>query len=156
MQSTATTVEEYLVSLPVARRTALQAVREVILGHLPVGYKESMQYGMIGYGVPLKLYPAGYHANPKQPIPYAALASQKNYMAIYLLSICGEPGAEEWFRAAYLKTGKKLDMGKSCVRFKKLEDLPLELIGEAVAREPVAQMVEWNEQARNRTRQRRH
>jgi hypothetical protein len=141
MQSTAQTVPAYLAGLPDERRLALSAVRETILRHLPEGYEEGMQYGMIGYYVPHRLYPAGYHCNPKEPLPFAALASQKNYMAVYLGCVYGSEEEAAWFREAYLTTGKKLDMGKSCVRFKRLADLPVELIGEAVARIPVAQFI---------------
>lgn len=141
MQSQAATVEEYLASLPEERREALSAVRETILRHLGEGFEEGMQYGMIGYYVPHRLYPAGYHCNPKDPLPFAGLASQKNYMAVYLSCVYGSEEQASWFREAYLATGKKLDMGKSCIRFKRLADLPVELIGEAVARVSVAQFV---------------
>lgn len=138
MQSKATTVEEYLKQLPEDRRAAISKVRSVIRKNLPKGVAEGMQYGMIGYFIPHKLYPPGYHCDPKQPLPFAALASQKNYMSIYLCSIYQDPGDERWVRDEFAKHGKKLDMGKSCIRFKKLDDLPLEVIGEAVARFPAA------------------
>ena len=141
MQSQATTVEEYLASLPEDRREALSAVRETIRSNLGEGFEEGMQYGMIGYYVPHRLYPAGYHCNPKEPLPYAALASQKNYMSVYLGCVYGSEEEAMWFRDAYLATGKKLDMGKSCVRFKRLADLPLEVIGEAIARVSLEQFV---------------
>jgi len=142
--SKAPTVNEYLASLPPDRRAALEAVRKVILKNLDKDYEEGMQYGMIGYYVPHRVFPAGYHCDPKQPLPFAGLASQKNHMAVYLMSVycgCDDPakaptGEAAWFRKAWEKTGKKLDMGKSCVRFKKLEDVPLEVIGEAIARVP--------------------
>src|SRR4051794_35689361 len=118
MTSHAKTVAEYLASLPLDRRTALSAVREVILANLPKGYEECMQYGMIGYVVPHSIYPAGYHCNPSQPLGYASLGSQKNHMAIYLCNVYGHNETEDWFRQAYAATGKKLDMGKACVRFK--------------------------------------
>lgn len=137
MQSKAATVLEYLDELPPDRREAIQAVREVILANLIGGYEETMQYGMISYVVPHSIWPKGYHCDPKQPLPFAALASQKNHMAVYLMGIYAAPGEESWFREAYLATGKKLDMGKSCVRFKRLDQLPLELVGEAVRRVPV-------------------
>jgi hypothetical protein len=145
MQSKATTVDQYLASLPEDRRTAISAVREVILENLDKNYEEGMQYGMIGYYVPHKVYPAGYHCDPKQPLPFASLASQKSHMAIYLMCIYGQPEHEKWFREAWAKTGKKLDMGKSCVRFKKLEDLPLDVIGEAIRRAPVKAYIEHYE-----------
>src|SRR5580693_637357 len=133
MQSGAKTVAEYLDSLPADRRAAISAVREVIRANLDAGYEEGIQYGMIGYYVPHRLFPAGYHTDPEQPLPFAALASQKSHMALYLMGVycgCAEgPGGETkdtlWFREAWAKTGKKLDMGKACVRFKKLENVAL-------------------------------
>src|SRR5437867_9584228 len=125
MLSTAKTVADYLAELPPDRREAISAVRKVILKNLPKGFEEIMQYGMIGYVVPFKLFPAGYHCDPTQPLCYAGLASQKNHMAIYLMTVYGHKETEEWFVRAYKASGKKLDMGKSCVRFKKLDDLPL-------------------------------
>lgn len=134
MMSTARTVEEYIAGLPDDRRVAISTVRDVILKNLPRGFEEVIQYGMIGYVVPHRLYPAGYHCDPTQPLCFAALASQKNHMAIYLMTVYGDVKTQKWFRQAYLATGKRLDMGKSCVRFKKLDDLPLDVIGQAVAR----------------------
>jgi len=141
MQSTARTVKEYLNALPPDRRSAVSAVRDVILANLPAGYEEVMQYGMISYVVPHRLYPAGYHCKPGDPLPFAALASQKNHMAVYLCNVYGHKETQDWFRKAYQATGKKLDMGKSCVRFKKLEQLPLDVIGQVVARTPVKNYV---------------
>jgi hypothetical protein len=138
MQSKAATVPEYLASLPADRREAIEAVRAVILKHLGKGFTEGMQYGMITYAVPHSIYPAGYHCDPRQPLPFAALASQKGYMSIYLSWLYGSPSEEARFRAQWAKSGKKLDMGKSCLRFKKLDDLCLDLIGEAIASVPVA------------------
>lgn len=139
MRSTAKTVREYLAALPKDRRVALQAVRRVIVENLPKGYEETMQYGMIGYVVPLSLYPKGYLGKKDTPLPYAALASQKRHMAVYLMNIYADRDrkAEQWFKKAYEASGKKMDVGKSCVRFRKLEDLPLDVIGKAVARTPV-------------------
>jgi Domain of unknown function (DU1801) len=136
MQSKATTVEQYLAELPEDRRTALEAVRQVILKNLDKDYEEGIQYGMIGYYVPHRVHPAGYHCDPKQPLPFAGLASQKNYMSLYLMCVYGDTNHSKWFREAWAKTGKKLDMGKACVRFKKLDDLPLDVIGEAIKRVP--------------------
>jgi hypothetical protein len=136
MISKATTVKEYLALLPPDRRAAIGAVRAVILENLGKGYEEGIQYGMIGYYVPHSLYPRGYHCDPKQPLPFAGLASQKNHMAVYLCCMYGDMDQAKWFRAQWAKTGKKLDMGKSCVRFKKLDDLPLDVIGQAIARVP--------------------
>lgn len=142
MQSTATTVDEYLASLPPDRRAALTAVREVILQNLDAGYEESMQYGMIGYGVSRRVHPAGYHCDPSKLVPFAALASQKGYMSLYLMSVYTGSEEERWFREAWARSGKKLDMGKCCVRFKKLEGLDLEVVGEAIRRVPATAYVE--------------
>jgi Domain of unknown function (DU1801) len=137
MTSDAKTVKEYLASLPAERKSAISAVRDVILANLPAGYEECMQYGMISYVVPHSLYPAGYHCDPKQALTYASLGSQKNHMALYAMCVYGHGPTEEWFRKAYQAAGKKLDMGKACVRFRKLDDVPLEVIGQLVARVPV-------------------
>jgi hypothetical protein len=147
MKNNAKTVDGYLKALPDDRRAALSAVREVILANLPTGYEECLHYGMIGYVVPHSLYPAGYHCDPKLPLGFACLGSQKNHMALHLMSVYGNPAAEAWFRKAWLATGKKLDMGKACVRFKKLEDVPLEVIGQVFARTPVKQYIAAVEKA---------
>jgi hypothetical protein len=141
MTSKATTVEDYLEALPPDRRAAISAVRQVILASLPAGYEERMSYGMIGYVVPHSLYPAGYHCDPKLPLPLAILGSQKNHMAIHLCHVYGDAATEKWFRKAWLATGKKLDMGKACVRFKKLEDVPLDVIGQVIARTPAKKYI---------------
>lgn len=147
MQSKATTVEAYLKELPADRRAAIEAVRAVILKNLGKGYQEGMAYGMIGYSVPHALFPSGYHCDPKMPLPFAGLASQKQYMSVYLTGLytfgdrC-EGKLLKWFTDAWKKTGKKLDMGKVCIRFKKLDDLPLEVIGEAIARVPVQECID--------------
>jgi Domain of unknown function (DU1801) len=138
MQSSAQFVEQYLASLPEDRRIAIEKIRSVILANLDGNIEEGMQYGMIGYYVPHRIYPAGYHCDPKQPLPYAGLASQKNHMSIYMMTIYGDPNHLKWFESAWKKTGKKLDMGKSCIRFKKLEDVALEVIGEAFKRIPAS------------------
>ena len=155
MTSNAKSVDDYLRSLPEDRRTALSAVRKVIAANLPEGYAECMFCGMIGYVVPHSIYPAGYHCNPSQPLQYAALGSQKNHMAIYLCNVYGDPATEKWFRRSFQKTGKKLDMGKSCVRFRKLEDLPLDLIGKVIARTPVKKYLARIEQVLQRPAQKR-
>ncbi|UCE58545.1 MAG: DUF1801 domain-containing protein [Phycisphaerales bacterium] len=147
MKSHATSVERYLADLPADRRAAIEAVRVVILKNLPRGYEEGMQYGMIGYYVPHSVYPPGYHCDPRQPLPFAGLVSQKNHMSISLMCIYGDPEHETWFRAAWTKIGKKLDMGKSCVCFKKIDDVPLKVIGEAIRRVPVKKFVEHYESA---------
>lgn len=130
MRSEAKTVDEYLKSLPENRRAALTEVRNVIIKNLPKGYEEVMNWGMIAYQVPLKVYPETYN---KQPLLFAALASQKNHMAVYLSGIYMLEESRNHFETEYKKTGKKFDVGKSCVRFKKLDDLPLPLIGETIA-----------------------
>jgi hypothetical protein len=136
MQSKAKTVAQYLAELPAERRAALGAVRKVILANLDKGYEEGMQYGMIGYYVPHRVFPAGYHCDPKQPLPFAALASQKNHMSVYLTSAYGDGVEQKWLREQWGRTGKKLDMGKCCIRFKDLEDLALDVIGKAIRRVP--------------------
>lgn len=147
MQSKAATVEQYLAEMPPERRAAIQAVREVMLRNLGEGYEEGMGYGMMGYYVPHSIYPAGYHCNPKLPLPFAGLANQKQHMSVYLMSLYGPDSDEAWFRDAWAATGKKLDMGKSCIRFKRVEDLALEVIGEAMRRMPVARWIEYYERA---------
>jgi len=147
MQSKAKSVQEYLDSLPQERRAAIGAVRRVILQHLPKGYQETMQYGMITYAVPLSLYPPGYRCGKDVPLPYVSLASQKNYMSLYLCNIYGDKKAEQWFQSEFKASGKRLDMGKSCVRFKKLEDLPLGVIGKAIARTSVKDLIALYEKA---------
>ena len=130
MRSEATTVREYLEGLPDDRRRAIAAVRKVIRAHLPEGYEEAMNWGMITYQVPLRTCPDTYNG---QPLMYAALASQKNHMAVYLTAIYMSEPERKAFERAYKTTGKRLDAGKSCVRFRKLGDLPLELIGDTIA-----------------------
>ncbi|MBI3073551.1 MAG: DUF1801 domain-containing protein [Deltaproteobacteria bacterium] len=142
MKNKATTVKEYLSELPDDRRKALSAVRNIIVKNLDAGYEEGIQYGMIGYYVPHRIFPAGYHCDPKQPVPFASLASQKNHMAIYLMSIYGNPDEVAWFKSAWAKTGKRLDVGKSCIRFKKLDDLPLDIIGDAIRRVPAKAFID--------------
>lgn len=147
MQSKASTVAEYLKNLPEDRRVAIGAVRKAILANLDTDYEEGMQYGMIGYFVPHRVYPAGYHCDPRQPLPFVGLASQKNHMSVYLMSVYADRDEEGWLRDRFAKAGKKLDMGKCCIRFKRLEDLPVEVIGEAVRRVPVKRHVEYYESA---------
>ena len=128
----ATTVTEYLSALPDDRRKALQAIRKTIKANLDPRIKEGIQYGMIGYFIPHSVYPDGYHCAPHEPVPFASIASQKNHMAVYLFCIYTSPDHEKSFVKDWKATGKKLDMGKSCVRFKKLEDVPLEVLGDAI------------------------
>ena len=143
MQSHATTVDEYLSELPDERREAIGRVRQTILANLPQGYEEAMNWGMITYQVPLETCPDTYNG---EPLMYAALASQKNHMAVYLTGIYMSDEARAKFEAAYKATGKPLDVGKSCVRFKKLDDLPLPLIGESIASEDVEGFVARSKQ----------
>ena len=150
-KSAARTVDEYLADLSPERRQAVAAVRHAVLENLPSGYEEMMTFGMIGYVIPLERYPKTYN---KQPLMYAALASQKQYMSLYLMNIYGDPETERWFNGAYAATGKRLDMGKSCVRFKKLDDLPLDVIGQAVARTSSEDFIQRYEESRSQTRRR--
>jgi hypothetical protein len=147
MQSKARTVREYLAELPPDRRAAIQAVREVILANLDPDYEEGMQYGGIGYYVPHRLFPAGYHCDPSQPLPFAGLGSQKNHMSVGFMAHYGGSAEGKWFRSAWAKTGKKLDMGVCCIRFRKLEDLPLDVIGEAVRRVPAKAFIDFYQKA---------
>ena len=145
MQSKATTVDAYLAELPEERREAISSIRGVILKNLPNGYEEGMQWGMIGYYVPHSLYPAGYHCQPEEPLPVASLASQKNHMAFYGLGLYINEAQARWFVEEWKKAGKKLDMGKSCVRFKTLDDVAVDVIGRAIKRLPVEQYIEQYE-----------
>ena len=129
-RSSATTAKQYLDELSADRRSVVSAVRKVILRHLPKGYRESVNWGMISYEVPLERYPNTYNG---QPLAYAALAAQKNYFALYLMCVYQDPNQEAWLKKEFKKAGKNLDMGKSCVRFRKVEDLPLHVIGKIVA-----------------------
>jgi hypothetical protein len=139
MQSQAATVPHYLSELPAERRAAIEAVRAVILANLDKqGLEEGMQYGMIGYYVPHRVFPQGYHCDPRQPLPYAGLATQKQHMSIYLMFAYGDAAHEQWLRSAWARAGKKLDMGKACIRFKRLEDLALDVLGEAIRRVPAS------------------
>jgi uncharacterized protein YdhG (YjbR/CyaY superfamily) len=147
--SDARTVDDYLASLPPDRRAALEAVRETVLANLPSGFEEGMSYGMIGWYVPLETFPDTYNG---QPLGLAALASQKNHMSLYLNNVYGDPATEAWFRERWAKTGKKLDMGKSCVRFRRLDDLPLDVIGETIARATLNRYVDRYREVRGSSR----
>ena len=144
-RSEAKTVEEYLDELADDRRATLEAVRDVVRANLPDGYEETVQFGMISYVVPLERYPKTYN---RQALQYAALASQKNYVSLYLMNVYGNEETERWFVDRYRASGKRLDMGKSCVRFKSIDDLPLDLIGETIARTPVDDFIALYETAR--------
>jgi uncharacterized protein YdhG (YjbR/CyaY superfamily) len=149
MRSEAKTVQEYLAELPAERREAIEEVRGMILANLPDGYQERMNWGMIAYEVPLETYPDTYN---KQPLMYAALASQKNHMAVYLTGIYTDEVAREHFEEDYKATGKRFDVGKSCVRFRKLDDLPLDVIGQAIASKTVEEFVYSYEAGRKEAR----
>ncbi len=134
MQSSATTVQEYLAELPDDRQAAIEAVRATIKANVDDDIEEGMQYGMIGFYVPHRVFPAGYHCDPKQPLPFVALASQKRHMSVYLMTTYMDGAQDTWLREAWAKAGKKLDMGKCCIRFRELEDVPLDVLGEAIRR----------------------
>lgn len=137
----AITVKEYLAALPADRRSALGAVRKVINDKLPGGYEEGMQFGMISWFVPLSMYPAGYGENPKVPLPLVCLASQQSGMVLHFLCFYADSTLSPWFTSEYKKSGKELDMGKGCVRFRKLDDLALDVIGRTIARVPAEEHI---------------
>jgi hypothetical protein len=147
MRSDAATVDEYLASLPEERREALSAVRRTILEHLPPGYVETMGWGMIAYVVPLETHPDTYNG---QPLMYAALASQKHHMAVYLTGVYSDDAARERFLDGYRASGNRPDVGKSCVRFKRVDDLPLDVVGDAIGSYGVGEFVRMQEEIRAR------
>jgi hypothetical protein len=147
VRSAAATVEEYLQELVPDRREEIQAVRELVLDNLPPGYVETMNWGMITYEIPLERYPETYN---KQPLMYAALASQKRYLSLYLMCVYSHQESRIWFEERFKASGKKLDMGKSCVRFRRVEDLPLDLIAETVAGTSVEDYIRFYEASRRR------
>jgi uncharacterized protein YdhG (YjbR/CyaY superfamily) len=135
MQSKAITVDQYIDELPEDRKKAMAELRKVIKKNIPNGFQETMGYGMAGYVVPHSKYPAGYHCDPKLPLPFIGFASQKNFIAVYQMGIYADPKLLRWFTESHAKASqKKLDMGKSCLRFKKPEDIPYNLIGELVSK----------------------
>jgi uncharacterized protein YdhG (YjbR/CyaY superfamily) len=135
MQSKAITVDQYIEEIPEDRKQAVTELRKVIKKNIPKGFQECMSYGMVGYVVPHSKYPAGYHCDPKLPLPFLAFASQKNFIAVYHMGIYAEPRLLKWFTEAHAKASpKKLDIGKSCMRYKKAEDIPYQLIGELVSK----------------------
>lgn len=144
----ASTVSEYLASLSPADRADIRKVRAVIVKNLPKGYKEAVQWGMICYSVPLSRYPDTYNG---QPLCYAALAAQKNYHSLYLMNVYTTPAEEKAFKARYEASGRKLDMGKSCVRFRAADDLPLDIIATVIAKTPVDEFISTYEKARLKT-----
>jgi hypothetical protein len=135
MISKALTPEDYIEEMPEDRKSAFRKLRATIKKNLPKGFKEGMGYGMMGYSVPHSKYPAGYHCNPKDPLPFMGMASQKNFIAIYHMGVYADPKLLKWFTEAHAKASpKKLDMGKSCIRYKKPEDIPFDLIGELASK----------------------
>ena len=148
MQSKATTPDEYLASITEDRKKAMTELRKIILANLPKGFKEGMSYGMLGYCVPHELYPDGYHCDPKLPLPFMSVASQKNFIAVYHMGVYADPALLKWFTEEYAKHSKvKLDMGKSCIRFKKPEQIPFKLIGELASKITVKQWIDMYESA---------
>ncbi len=147
MQSKALTVDQYVKELPADRRAVISAVRQVFLKNLNKGFEERMSYGMIGYCVPHSIYPAGYHCDPNQPLPFAGIAAQKNAYSVYLFCIYADADEGMKFRKAWAATGKKLDMGKSCIRFKKLEDCALDVIAATLQRVTVDSHIAQYEKA---------
>ena len=146
MQSKATTVDQYLKEIPADRQVAMNKLRKVIVKNLPKGFKETMGYGMMGYCVPHSIYPAGYHCNPKAPLPFAGIASQKNSINFYHMGIYADPKLLKWFTDEYAKAGVgKLDIGNSCVRFKKPENIPYDLIGKLCSKITVEKWIEQYE-----------
>mgnify|MGYP006165180601 FL=1 len=135
MQSTAKTPAEYVDSLPDERKSVIENIRKTVLDNLPEGFEETMGYGMLGYVVPHSIYPSGYHCDPKTPLHFISVASQKNFIAFYHMGIYADESLLNWFVVEYPKHCKtKLDMGKSCIRFKKMNDIPYELLGQLVAK----------------------
>ena len=146
MISKATTPEAYLADLPAERKEVMDKLRQVVLENLPEGFEETMNYGMIGYVVPHSIYPDGYHCTPELPLPFLNLASQKNHIGFYHMGIYSDPELLKWFTNEFPKHSKrKLDMGKSCVRFKSLNDIPYELLGELVSKISVAEWIKTYE-----------
>jgi hypothetical protein len=146
MQSKAKTVPEYIDSLPAERKPIIIALRKAILKNLPKGFHEEINYGMIGYVVPHKLYPNGYHVTPELPLPFIGVASQKNHIAVYHMAMSGD--LLNWFLDEWrVHSKKKLDMGKSCIRFKKPEDVPVDLIGDLASKMTPQQWIEIYEKA---------
>lgn len=142
MQSSAKTPDQYITELPEDRKEVMLKLRDVTLKNLPKGFEEQMSYGMLGYVVPHSIYPNGYHCNTKDPLPFFAIASQKNSINIYHMMVYADKNLHDWFSAEYPKYCKsKLDMGKSCIRFKKMDDIPFDLIGELLSKVTVEQWI---------------
>ena len=148
MRSDASSVEEYLAEIPPESLAAIETLRSVVNANLGEGYEEGMQYGMIGWYVPHRVYPKGYHCDPKQPLPFASLASQKNHMALYLMCLYVRGGDDRWFRERWKAGGRKADFGKACIRFRKIEDLDLDLIAETIRGVSVEDFIRHYEESR--------
>lgn len=147
MTSKATTPEQYIKELPADRKEAITQLRNTVLKNLPKGFKETMSYGMLGYVVPHEIYPDGYHCDPKLPLPFANIASQKNFIAFYHMGVYAMPELLKWFTTEYAKQSHaKLDMGKSCIRFKKPEHIPYKLIGELIKKVSVKDWIKIYEE----------
>ena len=147
MQSTAKTPLEYVASLPEDRKIVIEKIRTIVLENLPKGFEETIGYGMLGYVVPHSIYPSGYHCDPKTPLPFLSLASQKNFIAFYHMGIYADDKLLNWFVSEYPKHCKsKLDMGKSCIRFKKMNDIPYELLGELASKMSVQDWISLYEE----------
>ena len=141
-------IKEYIENLPDDRKIVIEKLREIINQNLPKGFQETISYGMIGWVVPHSIYPAGYHCDPKLPVPFLSIASQKNFVAVYHMGIYADEKLLNWFVLEYPKHCKrKLDMGKSCIRFKKIEEIPFELIGELCEKMSVEQWVQLYEKS---------
>jgi hypothetical protein len=153
VSSAAVTPEEYITHLPAERRETVQAIVDVVRRNLPPGYEEGMQYGMIGWFVPLARFPQTYNG---QPLGLAAIANQKHHVSLYLNNVYGDPETEHWFREAYAGSGKRLEMGKSCVRIRRLDEVPLEVIGAVIARTRLDAFVARYEAVRGSSRRARH
>lgn len=151
MRIEADTVDDYLKKLPEDRQIAVGAIRDVLQKNLSSDYKECLSYGMIGYVVPHEIYPDGYHCDPKLPLPFINLASQKNFVALYHMGVYAQPDLLEWFQSEYAaRVPHKLDMGKSCIRFKKLDQIPLDLIGELAQKMDAQQWITLYEKSRKK------
>ena len=148
MRSTASTVEQYIEQLPEDRKATIKKLRNIIKKNMPKGFEETVCYGMIGFVVPHSKYPAGYHCNPSQPLPFMNLASQKNSITIHHMGLYGNPELLKWFVAEHAKASpKKLDMGKGCIRYKKPEDIPYDLIGTLAAKVKPEEWIAWYQKA---------
>ena len=148
MKSTANTPEEYIINLPDDRKQVMNTLRKTILDNLPKGFSETIDYGMIGYVVPHSMYPNGYHCDPKLPLPFMSIASQKNFIAIYHMGLYANPKLMNWFLQEYPKhCDTKLDMGKSCIRFKKMNQIPFALIGELSKKVTAKEWIETYEES---------